>query len=269
MFISHCHVGLIGFGAEPGDKEVGTIRKLDVILQAAGVDGAVVFAPFGNRSTGWAGPVAERFGDPNDWLSDEIKKWPNLVGFACINPKDADAPSRLERAVSAGLVGAKLHPPVQGFTINDRTIYPFYAAAEKLRAPIHIHTGVHGGHLKTYEPLLLDDVLQEHPDLIVIMDHLGGYAFFDQALAVLHNNGNCYAGITAMRLPQYQLPPDRIKILLETVGVERIIYGMDYPWKNDNLAGLKGDIEWIESWPLSQQEKELLLGGNLKKLLHR
>ena len=271
MLIGHCHVGAVGFGAELNDPKVGTLLKLEEILETVGVDGAVVFAPFPNKKLGWGGDAACRFKDPNEWLADELKKYPNFFGFACINPKEPDSPERLVRAVKMGLLGAKVHPPIHGITVNDPSIDGFFQAAEDLGIPIHIHTGVHGGFLRTYEPILIDDVAQRHPDLPIIMDHTGGYAMFDQALAVLHNNMNCYAGLTQCsgRSPIYYLPPNRVDALIKTVGAERIIYGLDYPWNSNNLAALRYDIEWIKSWNIPEQDKNMILGGNLARLIKR
>ena len=51
------------------------------------------------------------------------------------------------------------------------------------------------------------------------------------------------------------------------VDVERIIYGFDYPWNRNNLLALKEDIKWIQSWDISKEDKEKILGGNLVRLL--
>jgi predicted TIM-barrel fold metal-dependent hydrolase len=173
-----------------------------------------------------------------------------------------------------GLVGAKLHPSVHNFVVNDPTIDEFYQVAEDLGITIVIHTGLHGeGLIRHYNPLLLDDVAQRHPDLRIVMAHVGGYALFYEALAVLHHNKNCYVGLTTCPwklnpIPtnnSLYLPPERVEILLKTVGVDRIIFGSDYPF--NTLQYLKESIKWVQSWNISSQDKEKILGGNIKKIL--
>lgn len=186
MLVNHCHVGPKGFGAQQGDPQMGTLPALQRILTQAGVDRAVVFAPFG-----WEGGDWEEIGgglDRNEWLCRELRDHPNLLGFANVFPQDHDAPRQLQRAVEMGLVGAKVHPPVMRIRLDDPSLEPFWQTAEELRIPISVHTGAHGGHLRHYMPLLLDDVAQRHPHLPIIIEHLGGMAFFDQALAALRND---------------------------------------------------------------------------------
>ncbi len=268
MFINHCHVSVKGFGIERDKPEMGTLPVLERILRDNGVEGAVLFAPFG-----WEGGPWDQIGGGlgrNEWLVQELEQRPHLRGFANVYPQDHDAARQLKRAVEMGLVGAKVHPPVMRARLDDPSLAPFWQAAEELRIPVSVHTGAHGWNLKHYMPLLLDDIAQRHPKLPLILEHVGGIAFFDQALAVLHNNKNCYAGLTQCsgRDPLYALG-ERRRLLLETVGADRIVYGFDHPWNTDNASALKNDIAWVRGWDISEADKEKILGGNLLRLIAR
>jgi predicted TIM-barrel fold metal-dependent hydrolase len=267
MLINHCHVSPKGFGEEQDNPEMGTLPALQRILGEVGVDRAVVFAPFG-----WEGGDWEEIGGGlgrNEWLCRELESHPNLLGFANVYPQDHDAARQLKSAIESGLVGAKVHPPVMRIRLEDPDLEPFWQAAEELRIPISIHMGVHGWHLRYYMPILLDDIAQRHPELPIIIERVGGVAFFDQALAVLHNNKNCYAGLTQCsgRGATYFLAPERVKLLLETIGADRMVYGLDYPWNRGNAAALRNDIEWVRGWDIPDEDKEKILGGNLSRLV--
>ena len=270
MFISHCHTGAVEFGLskEPG---AGTIELLIEVLEAAGADGAVVFAPFPSEGLGWGSEAAEKYADPNDWLLDQLEKYPQLKGFATVNPGQPGAADRLRKLIRAGMVGAKVHPPVHGIRLDDPALDDFWAAANEMHLPIHLHTGVHGGLLRNYRPLLLDEIAHRFPDLTIIIDHLGGYAFFNEALAVLQNNSNLYAGMTQVsgRAAPYTITDERLRVLIETVGPQRMIYGLDYPWNPDNKQALLDDIAWVRGWGLSDQHTEAVLGGNILSLIER
>jgi len=274
MLIDHCHVGAAGFGQEKARPEVGTLPELRRILDAAGVDAAVVFAPFRSRGLGWDDETAAKYSGPNgpnEWLVDELKAYPRLRGFATIHPGEAGAADRVVQSADMGLVGLKFHPAVFKAQIDAPQLDAYFSAAEQAKMPVEIHTGAHGWRLRKYMPILIDDVAQSHPELPIIVTHLGGVAFFHQALAVLHNNKNCYAGLTQCsgRDPRYELLPERLKLLLDTVGPDRIIYGLDHPWNQDNLRALREDLEWVHSWGVPESDCEKILGGNLERLTSR
>jgi len=227
-------------------------------MKKLGIDKAVAFALV---------PQMPTF-DFNEWLLGKIKEDKSLYGFvAGINPTEKDAVKKLRKYISSGFVGVKLHPPVQGFRIDDPEADNFYSAAEELRLPLLFHTGVHGWYLEKYRPILLDKVAQNHPKLPIIIEHTGGFAFFYEALAVLQNNGNCYAGIAQTRrkdTPWY-IPQEWKNILLKTIGAGRIIYGADFPW--NDYEQIKSDIEAIEGLNITSDEKKKILGENIEKLI--
>lgn len=255
MILNHCHV--MPAGVKKDDPSWGTIDVLKKWMAELGIEKAVGFAPF----------YYQMSDDPNEWLHGAIKDEPCLIGYATINPGDENAPQQLREHVKRGFRGEKFHPPIFKVQINDPAIDGFYSAAEELGIPIQYHTGVHGWFLSKYEPILIDDVAQRHPKLPLIIGHVGGTAFFDQALAVLQNNRNCYAELAQTRRESvaWHLSADRIKLLLRAIGPGRIIYGADFPY--NDLQIIRDDIEWIRSWGLSNDDTEKILGGNIARLL--
>jgi len=257
MIVNHCHI--VPEGTKKEDPSWGSVRVLKEWMKELGFEKAVAFAPFQYQMEG----------DPNEWLHEVLKREEIFYGFATINPSDEGAADKLREHIRRGFVGAKIHPPIFKIQINDPAIDDFFAAAEELRIPIVIHTGVHGWFLSRYRPILIDDVAQRHPELPIIIAHVGGTAFFEEAFAVICNNKNCYAGITQVRRENtpFHISNDRIRILLRTVGARKLIYGADYPY--DNLDGLRADLEWIKSWGLSVEEQRMILGENIRRLIER
>jgi len=219
IFVNHCHV--FPKGCFNKDKpKLGTPDDLLSLLKRLGIDRAVVFAPFEYKVRM----------DPNEWLSEALPEGANLIGFATINPVKRNSIRKLEKAIDMGLKGIKIHPPIMKFRINDYRAEAFYSLAEEYRLPLVFHTGVHGWLLRNYVPILLDDVAQAHPDLPIIIEHIGGAEFYQEALAVLRNNENMYAGITSTLQPEdeWHIPLKDITKLIRVIGAHRIIYGTDY-----------------------------------------
>lgn len=272
MFINHWHVTPKGV-VDKQDPKKGTLEQMQEIMNNAKIDNAIAFAPFVHLMP-WDTNYYIKYQtekECNEWLFQELKKYPNIFGFVTVNPKRGDSCKILIEYVNKGFVGAKIHPPIFQVKIDAPYLDKFYFTAEQLKIPVLFHTGVHGWKLEKYMPILLDNVAQKHPELKIIIEHMGGLTFFEQALAVLHNNKNTYAGITQCsgRDPRYTISAERVKLLLDTVGANRIIYGLDYPYNYNNLKALNNDIEWIHSWNISREEEKKILGDNLKEILKK
>ena len=89
----------------------------------------------------------------------------------------------LQRAVSElGVVGLKIHPAA-GFFPNDPVVYPMYHKALDLGLPVMVHTGPEPKPLysRHCQPVYLDDVAADFPDLTIIMAHAGLSAWWQEA----------------------------------------------------------------------------------------
>jgi predicted TIM-barrel fold metal-dependent hydrolase len=186
-----------------------------------------------------------------------------LIPFANMNPfMQARPAEELERCVlEMGFKGLKLYPTYQGFYANDNMIYPLYAKAQELRIPVMIHTGssvFRGARLKYGDPLRIDEVAVDFPNLNLIQVHSGrGFwyrcAFF---LARLHRNVHMeIAGLPPQKLLEYF--PELEK------NADKIIFGSDWP----GLRNIRANIEAIRSLPLSEETKAKILGGNAARIL--
>ena len=265
MWINHFHPVPEGIfardcmGLISSDPKAGTFDALKELMDQLGVEKAVTFAPFE-----WQEPH-----DGNAWLYEQIKNDDRFLGFITLNPQLPYAVYRLREYVKKGFVGAKIHPPAWYITVNDKKNYRFYETAQDLGVPVIFHTGVHGWYLKNYRPLLLDDVAQDFPELNIIMAHIGGEAFYHEALAVLMNNPKTFGGLESTRESHrgiwWHISPERVNNILTRLGPERLIYGTDWPWKTIDV--IKDDLEYIRSFDISDDEKSLILGGNLKRIL--
>ena len=98
-----------------------------------------------------------------------------IVTFACFDPRRPNAVDLLQRAVdSLGAVGLKIHPAA-GFFPSDRVVYPMYEKAQELGLPVMVHTGPEPKPLysRHCQPVYVDDVAADFPDLTIILAHAG------------------------------------------------------------------------------------------------
>ena len=266
IFANHAHI----FPEEI--RPEGTVEKLLELMDECGIDMAVCFPPFHDRfrESGFVG-------DPNDWLAEKIKGNPRLIGFGNIDFEKGDFARQVEKIASLGFKGIKMHPPYQEFVIDGPEACEVYAKAEELGLFITFHSGMHWHRLRDNRVLLFDEVAWNFPKLKFSMEHIGGYHFFKEALAVMCNNSrreeDCvFAGWTSVgnrkgKGDVWYLTDEELETVIYQTGEDRSIFGLDFPFSSPE--DIKNDIARIKNLDLSEECKEKILGKTLKKILYK
>jgi predicted TIM-barrel fold metal-dependent hydrolase len=249
----------------------GTVDRLLRLMDQCQIAQAVCFAPFPHQCDG-------KGFEPNAWLSDTIKGNDRLLGFGTVDVRREDVADQVKRLHDLGMKGLKMHPNAQAFSILSPKIFNVYRAAERLGMFITFHTGVHHSRMKQSRVIDFDEIAWEFPNLKFSMEHVGGYHFFPEALAVLFNHvpppwetgeSNVFAGLasvfTTHQLRFWHLSRERLLELVAQVGADQLIFGLDFPY-NQERETLMG-IETIQSLGLSDADVDKVLGGNLRRAL--
>jgi predicted TIM-barrel fold metal-dependent hydrolase len=224
-------------------------------------------------------PVAENLTGKPQVSNDRVMEFAAqhrdiMIPFASIDPtRGADAVDEARRLVSAGVIrGLKLHPPLQQFFPNDRIAYPLYEVFAEAKLPVLFHTG-HSGigagrpggggvRLKYGNPMPIDDVAVDFPDMPIILAH-PSFPWQDEALSICLHKPTVYIDLSGWS-PKY-FPPNLIQYA-NTLLKHKMLFGSDYPlitpdrWMADFA---KIDIR-PEVRPLILKENALRLFGNLR-----
>ena len=158
--------------------------------------------------------------------------------FISINPlRGADGIREARELLKAGGVsGLKLHPPLQQFFPNDRVAYPLYEVFAEARLPVLFHTG-HSGigtgmpggggvRLKYGNPMNIDDVAVDFPDMPIIMAH-PSFPWQDEAISVCMHKPQVYIDLSGWS-PKYFSAT--LVQYANTVLKQKVLFGSDYPW---------------------------------------
>ena len=193
-----------------------------------------------------------------------------MIPFASIDPAKGRAGAREARRLvrEFGVRGFKFHPTQQGFFPNDRMAYPLYEAIEEEGAISLFHTGqtgvgagMRGGmgmRLKYSNPIHLDDVAVDFPDLKIILAH-PSFPWQEEALSVALHKDNVFIDLSGWS-PKY-FPPILVQYansLLKT----KMLFGSDWPaitpdrWLSD-----------FEKIAIKDEVRPLILKDNARKLL--
>ena len=159
------------------------------------------------------------------------------IPFASIDPARGRMGVREARRLIEhfGVTGFKFHPIIQGFFPNDSDAYPLYEVIAEAGLPALFHTGqtgigagMHGGgglRIKYANPIHLDDVAADFPDLQIVMAH-PGVPWQDEQLSVALHKPNVWIDLSGWS-PKYFEP--KLVQYVNTLLKDRVLFGSDNP----------------------------------------
>lgn len=194
----------------------------------------------------------------NEWAKAAISN--DIISFGGIHPHTDDYKRDIDFVVSLGLKGIKLHPEYQDFIVDSPEMMRIYDYAFSQGLIILQHAGFDPAFKAPFRssPEMFARVVKAMPGGKMVVAHLGGQQQWD--LVEKHLVGLDVYLDTSMG--QFLYPKEQFLRIVSGHGSERILFGSDAPWSR---AG--EEIESIRSLPLSDEEKENILGRNAAKLL--
>jgi uncharacterized protein len=238
----------------------------------------------------------------NDLLAETVRSNPERYqGFATLaTPDPKSAACELERAVTKlGLNGAMLFGRTRERNLDHPDNEPIFEAAAALRAPLYIHpqsplpavreaiysgfgdtvdnafaTHGLGWHYETGLQILrmvLAGVFDRHPDLQVVTGHWGEVVLFYldridemQRTAKLKRPVSEYfrsnVSVTASGVWSQRY----LRWAIEVLGVERIMFSTDYPYRFTRENGAR---RFLEEADLSVADKSAIANGNWQRMV--
>jgi len=278
-------------------KGWGDIESQLKAMDREGIDRAVLSYPTtdAHLKIGSISQVAHTY---NDNVAKILKAYPERFVGAAILPVDnsIDMVEEFKRAVGElGFKAVSLASSYNGIYLDDKMFLPIYAEAAKNRCPIFVHSQIVNpiGFERVKDPLLtpvieyifdttisagkllMSDVFRQYPDTKFV------FAYFGGAICYLRQRFDAtYQMLRGMNFVKdlQGLPSDYFKniyvdtsgdatpanfiLSLDLMGPKRILWGSDWPAKQDIAAGIKA----VKDLNISQEDKDNILGGNLAKL---
>jgi predicted TIM-barrel fold metal-dependent hydrolase len=178
-----------------------------------------------------------------------------------------DAAAEVDRLKAIGIRGLKVHPSHQLFAPNAYRdgLGPLAALYERAQAnalPVMIHTGtsIFPGARNLYaQPMLVDDVAVDYPELVIILAHGGRPLWMEEAFFLVRRHKNMYmdiSGIPPQKLMQYFPRIEEI--------ADKVLFGTD--WPGPGVPGVRGNIEKFRALPISETAQRKILYENAARL---
>jgi uncharacterized protein len=192
-----------------------------------------------------------------------------LIPFASIDPHKGKLGVREARElIEGGVRGFKFHPNTQAFWPNDRAFYPLYEVVAEARLITLFHSGTTGigagmpggggVRLKYSNPICVDDLAADFPELDIILAH-PSFPWQDEALAIAVHKPNVYIDLSGWS-PKYF--PEILIQYTNTRLKHKMLFGSDFP--------LIAPDRWLadfEKLPIKDEVRPLVLKQNAAKLL--
>lgn len=231
-----------------GNKSMdGTVNMLLERGEAAGISKYVIL------------PVAirpDRVQGINDFILRQTQLHDCFIGFGTVHAKMEGLTDEVDRILSSGLKGIKMHPDSQRFAIDDLRLFPMYEAIQG-KIPVLLHMGDH--RYDYSHPIKLRRVLDLFPKLQAIAAHFGGYSMYDTAYELLKDK-NCVMDVSSSMM---FMEDGQAEHYINAYGAERMAFGSDYPmW--DPVT----EVDAFMKLKLTDDQKEQIAHKTAKRILN-
>jgi len=234
-------------------EEMVNPEKFAFYLKSNSIEKAVILPEISPITTGVVS---------NEYVLEFCQGHDVLIPFCTINPFVVNNPAKeFEKYLKQGAKGIKLYPSYNHFYPNESRMYPLYALAQEEGLPVLVHTGssvFKGSKIKYADPIHLDDVASDYPDLLLVMAHSGRGLWYEKAFFLSRLHSNLYLEISG-------LPPKNLLNYFPDLekNIDKFIYGSDWP----GVKTISSNIEAIEELPLAEESKRKILYDNAARLL--
>lgn len=243
----------------------GTAAGLKASMQKAGIDYSVVLPVATN-------PLKL---DSMNTVSIEQNGKDGLIYFGAMHPDAPDWKEQLERLAKNKIKGIKIHPVYQNVDIDDIRYLRILNRAAELGLIVLMHAGDDIGFpdVVRCSPKMTANALRQVGDIKIILAHMGGWKNWKEVAGNLANTSAMLD--TAFALGKITplddtFSKDFLNLLNESdfiklvraFGSHRILFGTDSPWTDQ-----KQSLDLIKNLPLTDDEKNKILGKNAFKLL--
>lgn len=174
-----------------------------------------------------------KMGVPNEYVAQYVARDPHkLIGFCSVDPNEPKPVAELTRCVKElGLKGLKISPVYQAFHPWDEHVQPLLKTAQDLGITTLWHMGTTVSRIAPLDganPILLDRIAIQYPDLRMILAHFG-HPWQAESISLMRKHPHVYADMSSMYARPWQFY--QTLLLASEYGVlDKVVFGSDYPF---------------------------------------
>ncbi len=210
--------------------------------------------------------------DVNGWVARYCRgRGDRLHAVGALHPAiTRDPRGDVDRLAEDGIRALKIHPPHMLFRANayregaERlpALEEIYARAQERRLPVIVHTGTSifkGARNKYADPMDLDDVAVDFPELRLVLAHGGRPLYMETCVFLLRRHPNLFLELSS-------IPPARLLDYFPRLGelAGRTLWGTD--WPAPGVPSMGANVRAFLALPLADEAKRAILGANARTL---
>lgn len=201
----------------------------------------------------------------NDYVADYCQAAPDrLVAMGGVHPGFVDDPgAEVRRAADRGVRALKIHPCHMQFAPNAYLhgvpgLRAVYEEAQRLKLPVMIHTGTSifpGARSRQGEPIAVDDVAVDFPDLTIVLAHGGRPLWMEQAFFLVRRFPRVFMDVSG-------IPPRKVLEYFPRLGevADKVLYGSD--WPSPGVKSMGENLRAFRSIGLPEAARHAILEVN-------
>jgi uncharacterized protein len=205
----------------------------------------------------------------NQWVADYVKENPKrLISCGSLHPRHtANILADVEQLLRLEIGMIKIHPPHQLLFPNDylngvTELEIIYRAAEANGVPVMFHTGTSifpGARNKFGDPIYLDDVAVDFPNMKILLAHGGRPLWMDTAFFLLRRHANVYLDISG-------IPPKSLLGYFPRLSeiAHKTLFGTD--WPGPGVPDVGKNLAEFRALPLAEEVRERILCGTASEI---
>lgn len=260
--IIDCHVHLNNYHEQVAVSLDESLDKLQAAMAEAGVGYALVLTSYLVSTNRPSTAEVVRAVETVDSLG--------VVAGISFNEYQERDLRELADFLKAGLVkGLKLYPGYEPFYPHDRRLQVVYDLAEEFVVPVMIHSGdtySPTGKLKYAHPLEVDEVAVDHPNVNLVICHLGNPWLVD-CMEVVYKNRNVYADFSGLVLGEFteafeDYMEEQIEDVILYAGEPRkFLFGTDWP-----ICSMRSYVDFVRQLKMPDEQRHAIMYENARRL---
>jgi uncharacterized protein len=201
------------------DQERQLPLQYGEVLKREGVSGGILIPEYSPLTAGIM---------PFERAMEIHRAHPELIPFANLNPNvHHNLMAAFEEQLNNGARGLKIHAIHGLFYANDQRLYPVYEKCENEGIPVMFHAGTtlfRGGKMRYADPYTFDDVINDFPEMTVILCHGGRGFWYHIAEFLAKSYRNVFIDISG-------LPPKNLLNYFPSMKrySHKYLFGSDFP----------------------------------------